>query len=81
MFRRHQCITDPTAKAWWRDYQKVLKEGNPLGLSFVEYVTQRVFADIAPTTTYASSTDAPWYVAACGHQHLWGASCSESVTA
>lgn len=73
------CVTDPTAKAWWRDYQKILKEGNPLGLSFVDYVAQRVLAAITPTYTEAPAS--PWYVAPCGHQHQWGASCSESVTA
>ena len=80
MFRRpHVCITDPTAKAWWRDYQSVIKEGNPLGISFVEYVTQRVIAAAMPT--YAEAKDAPWYTAPCGHQHPWGASCSEMAVA
>lgn len=73
------CVTDPTAKAWWRDYQKMVKEGNPLGLSFVDYVAQRVFAALTPT--YTEAPQAPWYVAPCGHQHLWGAACTESVTA
>lgn len=78
MFRRHVCITDPTARAWWRDYLAVVKEGNPLGLSFVDYVAQRVFAALTPSYTEAPAS--PWYVAACGHQHQWGASCSESAT-
>lgn len=73
------CVTDPLTKQWWRDYQKVCKEGNPLGLSFVEYVAQRVFATWVPSHT--ETTQAPWYVATCGHQHQWGKSCSEAVTA
>ena len=78
MFRRHSCVTDPTARAWWRDYQNVVTEGTPLGLSFVDYVAQRVLAAITPP--YTEAAKAPWYVAACGHQHQWGASCSESAT-
>lgn len=69
-------ITDPTAKAWWRDYQKVIKEGNPLGLSFVEYIAQRVVAANPQPMTYTAAPESPWYIAACGHSHLWGAACS-----
>jgi hypothetical protein len=75
MFRRHNCVTDPTTKAWWRDYQAVIREGNPLGLSFVEYVATRVIA-ANPIPTYTAAPESPWYIAACGHSHLWGAACS-----
>lgn len=69
-------ITDPTAKAWWRDYQRVLSDGNPLGLSFVEYVAERVALRRPTTATDALPAHAPWYVAACGHEHPWGQPCS-----
>jgi hypothetical protein len=68
------CITDPLAKAWWREYQTLCKEGNPLGLGFTEYVAHRVLS-----LGYHSVTDAaaaPWHIAQCGHQHPWGVSCS-----
>ena len=78
MLRRHACITDQTAKAWWKDFQGVLKEGNPLGLSFVEYVAQRVLANFTPT--YTEAPQSPWYVSSCGHKHQWGAAC-EGATA
>ena len=44
------CITDPLAKEYWRDYQHVMREGNPLGLSFTEYVAFRVMALRVPLT-------------------------------
>jgi hypothetical protein len=76
MLRRHDCITDPTARAWWRDYRTMCREGNPLGLSFMEYIAQRVLSTEC-MSSYTAADDSPWYVAACGHQHQWGASCSE----
>ncbi len=69
------CITDPVSKAWWRDYQRVMKDGNPLGLSFVDYIALRV-ASLGPRLTVTSSTNVPWYVSSCGHRHEWGESCS-----
>jgi hypothetical protein len=79
VIRRHDCITAPTTRQWWREYRPVCKEGNPLGLSFVEYVAQRVFANFQ--TSYSETSAAPWYVAACAHKHPWGATCSDaSVT-
>ena len=67
----------------WREYQHVTKEGNPLGLSFAEYVAQRVIAAgtrfVYATNTGNAATDTtqtPWYVSACGHSHPWGRSCS-----
>lgn len=73
MFRRHDCITDPTARAWWREYRQMCRDGNPLGLSFVEFVAHR----LQPQQTYTEATAAPWYVAICGHRHQWGQPCSE----
>jgi lysozyme family protein len=70
-------ITDPTARAYWREYQSMCKQGNPLGLSFVEYVAQRVHAS---TSIYTLSTDVPWFVTTCGHQHPWGVSCVSVTT-
>lgn len=67
------CITDRIAREYWRDYQHVVKAGNPLGLSYVEYVAQRVFA-VFTAVTNATATE--WLVASCGHRHEWGASCS-----
>jgi hypothetical protein len=69
-------ITDPTAKAYWREYQRMVKAGNSLGLSFVEYVAQRVHT---PNTVYSLSTEVPWFVSTCGHSHPWGVACG-SVT-
>lgn len=73
----HNCITDRETKEMWRDYRRVVKDGNPLGLSFAEYVAQRVIA-AGTRFVYASETNptqTPWYVSACGHQHPWGESC------
>lgn len=69
-------ITDPEAISYWREYRKLVKEGQTNGLSFTEYVAARVHA---PTTVYALSTDVPWFVSTCGHQHPWGVACG-SVT-
>lgn len=67
------CINDPTARAWWRDYQQMLREGNPMGLSFVEYIANRVVS-LGSGFMYGN-TNAPVYVSACGHKHPWGESC------
>lgn len=75
---RHNCVTDRETREMWRDYQHVMKEGNPLGLSFPEYVAHRVFSNgtrfIYTTDTSASQTY--WYMSSCGHSHPWGQSCS-----
>lgn len=71
------CITDREAKELWRDYQSVKEEGNPLGLSFVEYVMVRVAARQPDLPTTTRTDDAQWYAATCGHQHPWGATCSD----
>lgn len=80
MFRHKGCITDVLAKEYWRDYQSVLREGNPRGLSFTEYVAQRVNpATItygAATATESVPASVPWYTAECGHRHPWGLPCS-----
>ena len=68
-------ITDPTAKQYWRDWQHILRGGNPLGLSFVEYVAIRVYSERPQGTVTATADASPWYVAQCGHQHPWGESC------
>lgn len=69
------CVTDREAKELWRDYQGVTKNGNPLGVSFVEYVFHRVAAR-QPVTVTSDTTGVPWYIASCGHQHPWGESCA-----
>lgn len=69
------CVTDPLAKQWWRDYQAICRQGNELGLSFVEYVAHRV-GSLGPRTYTEGANAAPWYVAQCGHQHPWGESCN-----
>lgn len=71
-------IADREAREMWRDYRMMLKEGNPLGLSFVEYVAHRVFSSGTRFVYMGETTSgqAPWYVATCGHQHPWGQSCS-----
>lgn len=76
--RGHNCITDPLARQWWRDYQKVCREGNPLGLGFTEYVAHRVLSLGEHNVT--SAYQSPWYVSTCGHQHPWGVSCSNVTT-
>lgn len=76
MIGHRNCITDRLAKEWWRDYQHVMKSGNPLGLSFVEYVASRMVAMAPQTVTTSSTNGAPWYMSQCGHAHEWGASCS-----
>jgi hypothetical protein len=75
---RRRGITDRLALAYWREYQVIVREGNPLGISFVEYVAARVNAEGEPKFAYntTASSNAPWYMAACGHAHPWGASCS-----
>jgi hypothetical protein len=70
----HSCITDPTARQWWREYRKTVKEGNPLGLSYTEFVAQKVWAQ-GFRVVYTASSDAPVEVASCGHKHAWGESC------
>jgi hypothetical protein len=74
MARRHDCITDPMARRYWREYRREVKRGNPLGLSFTEYVAQKVIAT-GLQTVYTMASDAPWDVASCGHNHPWGESC------
>ena len=71
----HNCITDREVRDMWRDYRTVLKEGNPLGLSFAEYVAQRVIAQGTRFVYSTITTDVPWYVTTCGHRHPWGESC------
>lgn len=79
--RGHNCVTDPTARQWWRDYQTVVKEGNPLGLSFVEYVAHRV-RSLGTVIVYDTRADqTPWYVSSCGHKHEWGESCGSWTAA
>lgn len=73
------CVSDPTARQWWRDYQKVCHAGNPLGLSFVEFVAHRVLAQ--GQVTHTEAAQAPWDVAPCGHKHTWGESCSSWTSA
>lgn len=69
------CITDPTTKMWWRDYLQLLRDGNPQGLSFVEYIANRVVS-LGSAFMYGSGTDqGPFYVSSCGHKHPWGESC------
>lgn len=76
------CITDPVARSYWRDYQQLLKDGNPQGLSFTEYVATRVDRPQILITFSAEDTSAaPWYVATCGHKHPWGQSCSMKTVA
>ncbi len=74
MLRR---IPDREANELWRDYRSVLKDGNPLGLSFVEYVAARVMARQPVHAAATSSSDVHWYVSPCGHSHPWGAACSD----
>jgi hypothetical protein len=70
------CITDPLARTYWREYQQVCADGNPLGLSYVEYVAHRV-ASLGSRIVYETSADqTPWYVSTCGHQHPWGVTCA-----
>ena len=68
-------ITDPLARQWWRDYQRECRDGNPLGLSFTEYVAHRVLSLGFQSLSMAPS--APWYVSSCGHQHPWGVTCDQ----
>lgn len=65
------CVTDPLTKQYWREFQRIDKG---LGLSFTEYVAQRVAAERPQTVTAAMP--APWYTAECGHQHPWGFACT-----
>ena len=69
------CITDTLTREYWRDYQGVLKDGNPFGLSFTEYVAHRIIST-GTRFTYTNVTQVEWHVAQCGHQHPWGQSCS-----
>lgn len=76
----HSCVTDREVRDMWRDYRSVIKDGNPLGLSFAEYIAQRVIAQGIRFVYSQTSTDqVPWYVASCAHQHPWGETC-QSVT-
>jgi hypothetical protein len=72
------CITDRLAKEYWRDYQEVMREGNPLGMSYTEYVAHRVAAGGQRfyVSNNTANSAAPWYMAECGHSHPWGAACS-----
>lgn len=73
-------ITDPLARQWWIEYRHVIATGNPLGLSFVEYIAHRVNA-LGPRPVYTDNTAfVPWYVAGCGHAHPWGVPCSDPLT-
>lgn len=72
------CISDRIAQEYWRDYQHVMRKGNPMGMSFTEYVAARVAA-LQPrvfTTATANTPAVTWYIAQCGHSHPWGESCS-----
>ncbi len=82
MFRRHNCVTDPLTRQWWRDYQQVMKDGNPLGLSFTEYVAHRVVS-LGTVFIYSATntSQTPWYVSSCGHKHPWGESCGTMTAA
>lgn len=74
--KHRNCITDRLARAWWQEYRHVTEAGNPLGISFVEYVAARV-ASLGQRYTYsANTTEAPVFVATCGHAHFWGVSCT-----
>ena len=75
MKRLHDCITDPLTKQWWRDYKVMCKEGNPLGLSFTQYVAHHVVS-VGQRLTDTATDQTPWYIASCGHKHLWGESCA-----
>lgn len=77
MLRHRNCVIDPEARTMWREYQSVLKEGNPLGLSFVEYIAVKVMAQQPQTVTSTTQIETMYFTAACGHRHPWGASCSE----
>lgn len=68
-------ITDPTALAFWREYRQLVK-ADAIDLSFVEFVAKRVTAQ---NSMYSLSTEVPWFVSTCGHQHPWGVACG-SVT-
>lgn len=75
------CVTDPLARQWWREYRDVLDGGNPLGISFVEFVASRV-RSVNPMPVIImdaghSSNGMPWYFASCGHAHPWGAACAD----
>lgn len=71
MKRLHRnCVTDPLTRAWWLDYQRVVRQGNAYGLSFTEYVANRTLAEA--NLSHAG----PTYTAGCGHTHPWGASCA-----
>ena len=70
------CVTDPLARAWWRDYLHIMEGGNPLGVSFTEYVALRVAAEGQVRYYVSDGSNAPSYMASCGHVHAWGASCS-----
>lgn len=68
------CVTDPLTRRYWKDFQALCREGNPLGLSFVEYVAHRVLALGQHAVSDAPAS--PWYVSECGHKHPWGESCA-----
>ena len=71
----HDCITDPDARRMWREYRKEVKRGNPNGLSYTEYVAQKVVAQGYRVLVYTSTADLPWDVAMCGHKHPFGETC------
>jgi hypothetical protein len=70
-------VLDRETRELWRDYKHVLKEGNPLGLSFVEYVAARVNARHPVASQVTSTSETHWYMSPCGHSHPWGGSCSD----
>jgi hypothetical protein len=70
------CITDPLARQWWREYQAICDQGNPLGLSFVEYVSARLLSVGPKTYTSVSAENSPYFVSTCGHRHEWGVTCN-----
>jgi hypothetical protein len=74
--RLRKGITDRLALEYWRDYQRVLRDGNPLGLSYTEYVAQRVIAAGVQFVYTTSTSEVDWHVSACGHQHPFGESCN-----
>jgi hypothetical protein len=71
------CIRDRETRELWHDYQAIVREGNRLGMSFVEYVAIRVNARAPQFVAATSTTTENWYVSACGHSHPWGAACSD----
>lgn len=79
MLRHRDCITDPLARALWREYKAVVRNGQSLGLSFIEYVAARVHA-VSPGATVTSG-NGPFEVGGCGHKHPWGGTCATETIA